>query len=110
MKKNNWIMTLITLIIVSIVFVSCGQTLSGTFSFDYDTDFTINFKGNKFDGIYDGRNVSGTFTIKDGRITLKMQNDTWTWIKIDDNTLRDVTVKTTASTIRVKSKVNSRKI
>jgi hypothetical protein len=89
-KKIYGIIAFIALIMISMVFVSCGQKISGTFSYEDDPDdFFITFKGNNFVGKWEGYNIAGTFSIVDDKIFLDIEGDSFVIKIIDKDTLED---------------------
>jgi len=88
-RKVYMIIAFITLIMISMSFVSCGQRISGTFSYDDNPNYTITFKGKNYVGIYDGNDVFGKFSINEDRLILTYNYIEIVFRIVDNDTLRD---------------------
>jgi len=89
-KKLFGIIAVAALVLVSMVFVSCGPSISGTFSYRDSESYTLTFKGKNFEGTLGGSEVKGTFTVKDDVMTLTIAGrDPIIWTVVDKETLKD---------------------
>jgi len=89
-KNRFGIIAFIALIMVSILFVSCGGTkISGTFSCNDDPDFSITFKDKDFVGTIYGYDVTGTFKVIDDKISLIEEGETTVFTIIDKDSFMD---------------------
>ena len=89
-KKQYGIIAIMVLIMFSMVLLSCGQSISGTFSYREDmSDYFITFKGKNFVGMWEGEDIAGTFSVVDNRIILDLKWDTIVIHIVDKDTLRD---------------------
>ncbi|MCL2442735.1 MAG: hypothetical protein FWD13_04635 [Treponema sp.] len=92
-KKLFGIIAIAALIMVSMVFVSCGPSVSGTYVFDEDSYF-LTFKGKNVEGKNGGYALSGTFSVKDKVISIDAKyEDGSAWKRtfeiIDKETLKE---------------------
>ena len=92
MKNNKRLLGIIAisaLIMVSMVFVSCGgsSAISGTYT--YDRNHSLTFAGNKATGIVGGNEMSGTFTVNNDRLVIKFDGWDYHFTIIDSKTIRD---------------------
>ena len=89
-KRLFGIIAVAALVLVSMVLVSCGPSISGTFSYNDSDRYTLTFKGKNFSGRLGGSEVTGTFTVKDSVMTLNIAGrDPIIWTVVDKETLKD---------------------
>ena len=94
--KFPGIVALAAIIMVSTVFASCSDpSISGTFSYNDNSSFTIVFEGKYFVGKWKGNDIAGTFSVIDDKIILDnfvindYVGDKIVFTNIDNDTLLD---------------------
>ncbi len=82
MKKSVRILAVVlALLMVSLVFVACGTTLSGKYSAEaFGTGTTLEFSGSKVTMTFklvgfSGDPIEGTYEIKDDKISIKLTEE-----------------------------------
>ena len=87
----------VAIIMVSMVFVSCGgSSVSGTFYDVDDPDDYFTFTGSNYTGIYGGGEVSGTFSVADKTLTAVREGfNPFVFTVVDKDTLLLVRNSTT---------------
>ena len=80
-------------IMVSTVLISCGSgsgSISGTYTWDDDPEYTITFTGKNYTGKYGNIDLSGSFEISNNQISVERGDfRPIVFTIIDKNTIRD---------------------